>query len=598
MTVYIPTYQNTQVVSDTASNDPFENNYQNFNKVYDFQGVPYIISGLIPTIDAAGLVTVTAGVFLGDLFTNTDNALLPTEGMQVINNLAIASNVSVTAASAEWGHIVLRETLAIIQGLDDGGSPIDVGLDVNAALVYVPGGVASYPAVATHDTVLVGVKTTGVGPFTYELDFSQRVTDTEVYNSSTLQNQLFGDIDFLNWSLSLSSATTVTAGNTQQFSPSWTIDTTNADVDISRETLSASDILLIDGNPATNLRIILAIAAAGATQFVRQWLPSVTSIANRWVNINWWYALTGNALTYNLIVKQAGTTLFTSTTYALPVAATKTQLIQPVYVPIDLANIGDYTSNPTAPVQVGIQYNADNVTYQLDVTQLNIVSGKNFQRIQPRVGGKTKTDLIVNTNAIYTSTGSSTAYELNLEGGLTESLIPQYYNGLKVQFLPHLNNTGTTTVEIGSLGPRNVIDAYGNNIVENAFLQNRLVTLFYSTVTNEWVFVEGNGEPYAWCVFSGDSNGGFGNFISGYRVTTSTSPSTGLVDMTVLPIIPTATFRAFVTSYHSGAAAISQVQYGAGGTETNTGNIRFSLQDDTGAYGNNDWGGTMNVYTT
>lgn len=476
MTVYIPTYQNTQKVSENDVNLPFENNYQNFNKIFSSQSVPYIKSGLNPTIDVAGLVTVTAGVFLGNLFDNTDDALLPPEGMQVINSLDVPTNIQVLAVSDEFGLIVLRETLVTVQGLDESNNPIDVGINVIVSLVYLAGGVSNYPAILPHDTVVVGVKSFGgAPPLTYELDFSQRVQDTQVYNTSTLQNQLWGDPDFENYSLSITSPTVLLAGNSAIVSPSWTIETTGSAVDLSQQAVSTSDMLVIDGAPSTNLRILQAVGAANSEQFMYETVASLSSVANRWFNASFWRTLTaGAAVTFAIQVRQNAVVLFTSTDFSLPASATFSQIIQEVFIPINLANV----QSSTAPVQIGIVFKAPNTNYQLNVNRLSLGGGKTFQPVQSRVGGKTQTDLALYSSNFFVASGPVNAYVLELPGALTITKIPQYFNGLMVEFIPNLTNLAAPTVEIGTLGSKSVSDEFGNPLISGelrAFALTRLV---------------------------------------------------------------------------------------------------------------------------
>lgn len=90
----------------------------------------------------------------------------------------------------------------------------------------------------------------------------------------------------------------------------------------------------------------------------------------------------------------------------------------------------------------------------------------------------------VGNGDFYTDSGSANAYALNVVGG--KQAPSSYVDGLRVRFIPGNAPTGASTINVASLGVKNLKNADGNALTNNYFLTTDIVEAAYNLAADEF----------------------------------------------------------------------------------------------------------------
>jgi len=85
------------------------------------------------------------------------------------------------------------------------------------------------------------------------------------------------------------------------------------------------------------------------------------------------------------------------------------------------------------------------------------------------------------TNAVYTTTGSGTAYVLTFQAALSE-----YSKGIVYRFWAHATNTGAATLNINSLGAKTIVSGVsGSPLIAGQIVSGRMIEVIYNGTSFE-----------------------------------------------------------------------------------------------------------------
>lgn len=233
--------------------------YQRFSDMFMDRPLPYIVEGLdISSINGTGLATVTAGFAIDESFTTSEAPYLPGTDLGCLGELVSPDTIQVTSAGAEFGMIVLRQTITpTVSG--------QTNYTINSALVYVPGTSTAYPAVAKHDIPLAGVITSGVFPaLSYTLDLTVRALDEESYVATVKQVSYLQNGSFDNWALGAGPFTIAAGGATEIVADAWSVQNNGVVNSITSEqyVMTTSDYAVVPGSPTYGLQVERLVAEA------------------------------------------------------------------------------------------------------------------------------------------------------------------------------------------------------------------------------------------------------------------------------------------------------------------------------------------------
>ena len=87
----------------------------------------------------------------------------------------------------------------------------------------------------------------------------------------------------------------------------------------------------------------------------------------------------------------------------------------------------------------------------------------------------------------YIDSGAANAYVLNSR--ISTYRIQSYIDGLKVNFLATHTNTGAITVNVNSLGVKDVVFPDGNPVTTGLLALNKYITFIYDLASDEFIYV-------------------------------------------------------------------------------------------------------------
>ena len=132
------------------------------------------------------------------------------------------------------------------------------------------------------------------------------------------------------------------------------------------------------------------------------------------------------------------------------------------------------------------------------------------------------------TSVAYADSGTANNYVLTRRGG-TWHQPEEYLDGMTITFYPSVSNTGATSINVSSLGARNVFRADGNVLEAGDILANTTVIVEYQASNDRFILVFSEGFMRN---VIGDSN------VAGNFVTIDTAQTvTGLKTFGANPII-------------------------------------------------------------
>ena len=87
----------------------------------------------------------------------------------------------------------------------------------------------------------------------------------------------------------------------------------------------------------------------------------------------------------------------------------------------------------------------------------------------------------------YIDSGAANAYILNSR--IVSYQLQAYIDGMKVNFLATHTNTGAITVNVNSLGVKDVVFPDGNPVTTGLLAQNKYITFIYDLASDEFIYV-------------------------------------------------------------------------------------------------------------
>jgi hypothetical protein len=352
------------------------------NDVYQRLGVmepikPFILSGFDVSVNGSGLVTVTAGTGISPDMNHSIDPNVPADGVQVIGALTSQLTVQDTAAGAEYGLVVLRQSLTAISNTPN--------FSVTSTLTYLAGSSSAYPSAGINDIVLVGIVYTGSA---YILDYSQRSVSKESYYQSIQGLDYFSNTDFFYWSFGTSAVTAL--ATPVPVCDNWMIYTSALVNPFTAEqyVMSSSERAVVPNSPIYGIQLTRGTAdsTSNALDVLEQLATPFWTLNGKILTVNFWAKATASG-TLNAAIKVAytpGNASETSITYISPTQvliedSTFHLYTYTIYIGELTDDLGAYDDNYIA---VKICLSSVNQTYTVVIAEAHNCGGALYVRPQ------------------------------------------------------------------------------------------------------------------------------------------------------------------------------------------------------------------------